>query len=132
MPRSSEARSDDMVRSREKLRVFRASFSGWASCPSSASASSFCCRGAPGPAAAAAAFSFSCAHACRAQPSPEPCRGEELVRRSGVQVAWGRGCCTWVYQMMPNMATLMPASFFRGMSSPKNRQPPARIMTVFT
>ena len=34
--------------------------------------------------------------------------------------------------MMPPMASEMPANFFMGMSSPKKRQPPIRMMTVFT
>ncbi len=33
--------------------------------------------------------------------------------------------------MMPDMATLMPASFLRGISSPKNMQPPIKMITVF-
>ena len=32
--------------------------------------------------------------------------------------------------MMPHMATQIPANFFGGISSPNNRQPPVRIMTV--
>jgi hypothetical protein len=46
------------------------------------------------------------------------------------QAVCGREGPTWEYQMMPSMATLMPASFLRGISSPKNMQPPIRMMTV--
>jgi hypothetical protein len=34
------------------------------------------------------------------------------------------------HQTIPNMATHTPSSFFGGMSSPKNMQPPVRMMTA--
>ena len=37
---------------------------------------------------------------------------------------------TWEYQMMPPMAMAMPAAFLGGMVSPKNMQPPIRMITV--
>jgi len=35
-----------------------------------------------------------------------------------------------LYQTMPHIARLMPANFFRGISSPNSRHPPVRMMTV--
>jgi len=35
------------------------------------------------------------------------------------------------YQTMPHMAVRIPTSFFKGISSPKSKQPPVKIMTVF-
>jgi len=34
------------------------------------------------------------------------------------------------YHTMPIMAVAMPRNFFSGISSPKNRHPPVRMMTV--
>jgi hypothetical protein len=48
----------------------------------------------------------------------------------------GKGALTCIlrkeYQTMPDMARLTPRNRFKGIASPKRKQPPESTMTVFT
>eukprot|EP00878_Enallax_costatus_P026189 GHUV01028074.1.p2 GENE.GHUV01028074.1~~GHUV01028074.1.p2 ORF type:complete len:114 (-),score=9.88 GHUV01028074.1:342-683(-) len=79
------------------------------------------------------AFSITCCSCAQLSDSHNPVLILPLSSTNKGFAAEGFEGCNFkcVYQTIPAMATDTPRSFLGGISSPKNRHPPVRMITVF-